>query len=726
MVKEDQLTQRRVVTGLAAVTATALAALTLVGAAPTAQAADPAPPTSNVFASDLAWVSAQNGWGPVEKDRSNGEDAAGDGRTMYLEKSYAKGLGVHSDSVVRYHLGGNCEKFVSDVGVDAEVGINGTVTFSVLADGVAVTRTPVMTGASKTARVLADIDGATYVDLVVSSAGDNLWEDHADWAGAMFECSGDGVRAPQVAAEPPQTTTWASDLPFVSEVNGWGPAERDMSNGELDPGDGVPLKVNSATFTKGLGVHANSRVRFHTGGMCTSLTAKVGIDEESSTKGSVTFHVYADGYQVAVSPKRTGWDSAHSLSANIEGASHVDLVVEDALDGNARDHGDWGDAKFTCGNDATGEAFYAQPVSMPAANGAVIRTEPSQFWTPLKLSDANSTATRIMYKSTDGRGNAIPVTGQVVVPKTAWSGPGPRPLVAFAVGTQGVGDTCAPSKLTPKGLEYESVFMAGLLNRGYALVATDYEGLGTPGMHTYMTRESQGHAVLDSLRAAVAVAGLPANTPMGITGYSQGGGASASAAELAPSYAPELNIVGAVAGGTPGDLRTVANNLERKIYVGFLGYAALGLEAEYDIDLAADLNTRGEAWMADLSTECVVETILTKAFTSTSTLTVDGRSLPQTIEDPKWKPFIDEQLIGDNRKPAVPTLMVHSHHDDVIPYSAGRGVGLRWCAQGAQVKFQPSIAPGHVAGALTSAISAASFLEDRFAGRTFTSNCGSF
>ncbi|KGN34151.1 lipase [Knoellia sinensis KCTC 19936] len=705
--------------------AVAALAATSIAVAPSAQAADPAPPTGNVFASDLEWVSATNGWGPVEKDKSNGEDRAGDGRNQYIEQWYTKGLGVHSDSVIRYHLGGNCEKFVSDVGLDYEVGNKGSVTFTVVADGLSVAQTPVLTGASKTSRILADIDGATYVDLVVGSAGDDIHQDHANWAGARFECSGDGVRAPQVVPTAPEAATFASDLEWESASNAKGPVERDRSNGQEAAGDGGALRIGGTTYTKGLGTFGKSRIRYYTGGKCNTFTAKVGIDDVTYY-GTASFHLYADGLQVASTTRLTGGHAPQAFSANIEGAAYVDLVVQELDYGTDNDFADWADAKFWCGNDATGDAFYANPANLPTANGAVVRTEPSQFWTLFKASNANSTATRIMYKTTDGRGNDIPVTGQVVVPKTAWTGPGPRPLVAFAVGTQGVGDSCAPSKLTPKGLEYETIFMAGLLNRGYALVATDYEGLGTAGMHTYMNRETQGHAVLDSLRAAVTVAGLPANTPMAITGYSQGGGASAAAAELAPTYAPELKLVGAVAGGTPGDLRIVANNLDRTIYVGFLAYATLGLSAEYDMDLDALLNSRGKAFMDDVSTECVPETLFTHAWANTANFTLDGRSLPQTIDDPQWASIVEEQKIGVGRAPAVPTLLTHSRYDDVIPFEAGRGVGLRWCDQGAQVAFKSSVAPGHVGGAMTSATAAASFLEDRFAGKPFTSGCGTF
>ncbi|MDI3409445.1 lipase family protein [Streptomyces cavernicola] len=110
-----------------------------------------------------------------------------------------------------------------------------------------------------------------------------------------------------------------------------------------------------------------------------------------------------------------------------------------------------------------------------------------------------------------------------------------------------------------------------LLDRGFAVVVTGYQGLGTPRVHTYMDREAQGRAVLDSVRAAQCLesAGLPDAGPVALYGYSQGGGASASAAELAPSYAPELKVKGAVVGAPPADLKRVADSMDGSAYGAF-------------------------------------------------------------------------------------------------------------------------------------------------------------
>lgn len=722
-------TQRRAAPALTALTALTVAALAALGSGGPAQAAEPAAPTTDAFASDLAWVSATNGLGPVEPDRSNGGSAAGDGRSIYLEHKYSKGLGVHADSVVRYHLGRNCETFISDVGIDAEVGSAGSVAFSVIADGSLVAQTGILTGSSAVGRIMADVDGATYVDLVVTSGGDGTTNDHADWGGAKFECSGDGVAVDHGPLTAPTATGPVSDLPWVSATNGWGPVEKDLSNGERAAGDGRPLKLGSTTYSKGLGVHAESRIRYFVGNACTSFTAKVGLDEEVGWLGSASFHVYVDGVQVVESPRLTGISATYSLIAPISGASYVDLVVDDQGDGIDKDHADWADATFLCGNDAAGEAFYTAPATLGPDNGDIVRTEASSFYVdPLKVTKVNATVTRMMYRTTDTFGTPVAVTGQLIVPKAAWAGTGPRPLVAWAPGTQGLGDQCAPSKLMASGLEYEGPFIAGLILRGYVVAVVDYEGLGTPGIHSYMIREAQGHAVLDAARAALRLpdTGLTTASPIALTGYSQGGGASAAAAELAPSYAPELKVVGAAAGGVPGDLEMVAEKLDGTFYVGFMGYAIRSITDTYDVALEQFANAKGIALMGELENECTVESMFEHAFTKSSSLTVDGRPIIDHMREPWLADVVQAQRIGVGLKPSVPTLVIHSYTDDVIPFEAGRGVAQRWCAQGANVRFQPSLGPGHVGGFLTSYGWSLAFLDDVFAGRTVQSNCGTF
>jgi len=128
------------------------------------------------------------GWGPVEKDRSNGESAAGDGSTITLTGTpYAKGLGVHAASDVRFAISG-CSRFKADVGVDDEVGGNGSVVFEVYAGATKVYDSGTMTGSSATKQIDVAITGATQLRLVVTGAGDGIDYDHGDWADARIEC----------------------------------------------------------------------------------------------------------------------------------------------------------------------------------------------------------------------------------------------------------------------------------------------------------------------------------------------------------------------------------------------------------------------------------------------------------------------------------------------------------------------------------------------------------
>jgi len=149
----------------------------------------PPPPPGTRYLSDLQWTSATNGWGPVEKDRSNGEKAAGDGRTLTVGgKTYAKGLGVHAASDVRFALAGKCTAVSADVGIDDEKAA-GTVVFQIFKDGVKVADSGVVTATAAAKRLTADVSGANELRLVVTDGGDGINNDHADWADAKVTCA---------------------------------------------------------------------------------------------------------------------------------------------------------------------------------------------------------------------------------------------------------------------------------------------------------------------------------------------------------------------------------------------------------------------------------------------------------------------------------------------------------------------------------------------------------
>ncbi|GAA2145225.1 hypothetical protein GCM10009760_33640 [Kitasatospora kazusensis] len=297
------------------------------------------PPTGMSALSDLAWTSALNGWGPVERDESNGDIKAGDGRTMAIRgTSYDKGLGVHASSDVSYYLGGRCKNLTVDVGVDDEAYGHGSVDFRVYRDSALVADSGLVTGKDAVKHLTADLTGGTKLRLVVTDGGDGNTYDHADWAGPRIAC-GDGPAAGVHAV---------SDLTWTSAVNGWGPVERDMSNGERGAGDGGPITVNGVVYAKGLGTNAYSEVDYYLGGDCTKVSTDVGVDDESATKGSVVFQIYRDATLVADSGLLTFNDNAKHLTADLTGGNELRLVVTDGGDGNTSDHADWAAPQLTC------------------------------------------------------------------------------------------------------------------------------------------------------------------------------------------------------------------------------------------------------------------------------------------------------------------------------------------------------------------------------------------
>ncbi|MEO3867193.1 NPCBM/NEW2 domain-containing protein [Nonomuraea sp. B12E4] len=148
---------------------------------------------------------------------------------------------------------------------------------------------------------------------------------------------------------PPAADAFAGDLEWVSAGNGWGPVERDRSNGDIGPADGGPIVIGGRTFAKGLGTHAPAKVRYYLGGRCTAFTAFVGVDDVQASRGSVRFGVVADGVERTRSPVLEPGDPAYELGAELSAARYVDLVVDDGGDGNGNDHADWGEARFRCG-----------------------------------------------------------------------------------------------------------------------------------------------------------------------------------------------------------------------------------------------------------------------------------------------------------------------------------------------------------------------------------------
>lgn len=150
---------------------------------------EPPLPSGRVYLSDLEWTYATNGYGPVELDRTNGEDQPDDGEPIRLRgAAYDKGLGVHGPSLLRYRLGERCSRFIADVGIDDDQEGRGSVQFEVWADGERLFQSGLLLGTSPARSVDIDVRGRREIRLFVGIGGDDDTLDHAVWAGALLEC----------------------------------------------------------------------------------------------------------------------------------------------------------------------------------------------------------------------------------------------------------------------------------------------------------------------------------------------------------------------------------------------------------------------------------------------------------------------------------------------------------------------------------------------------------
>ncbi|MEF2278521.1 NPCBM/NEW2 domain-containing protein [Deinococcus sp. YIM 134068] len=317
------------------------------------------------FLSDLTWTSAQNAWGPVEKDQSNGDKFATDGRSLTVGgQTFSKGLGVHANSEVSYALGGMCNVFTAQVGVDDEVGSGGSVVFQVWSGtATKLYDSGLLRGTDAARAINLDITGVQDLRLVVTDGGNGISSDHADWAAAKVSC-------------PPRTPgreSFLSDLTWTSAQNAWGPLERDRSNGEQGSGDGRALTVGGQVFSKGLGVHARSEVSYALDGACSVFTAQVGVDDEVGDRGAVVFQVWnGTATRLYDSGVVTGTEAARAVNVDVTGVGNLRLVVTDGGNGISYDHADWAGARVTCAPDSRPPAAPTGLTATPTQGGIAL------------------------------------------------------------------------------------------------------------------------------------------------------------------------------------------------------------------------------------------------------------------------------------------------------------------------------------------------------------------
>lgn len=250
--------------------------------------------------------------------------------------------------------------------------------------------------------------------------------------------------------------------------------------------------------------------------------------------------------------------------------------------------------------------FYRWDGVLPARPGVMLREEPMNAQE--QITDAGSLR-RILYSSRDLRWNAgmVPVSGTLYLPK-GHPPAGGWPIVAWAHGTLGVADACAPS--WSNHIPRDAAYINQWLKHGYAVVATDYQGLGGPGPHPYLIWEAEGRSVLDAVRAALqAYPNILANQLV-ISGQSQGSGASLGASHIAADYAPELKLRATIATGVvatfPGGPVALSEDVKRGDPARFDMLRLIGGSLADNGPAAASLVTeKGQKLLAMAKTSCV-------------------------------------------------------------------------------------------------------------------------
>ncbi len=368
------------------------------------------------------------------------------------------------------------------------------------------------------------------------------------------------------------------------------------------------------------------------------------------------------------------------------------------------------------GVDGSLATFYQTPDPLPPGPpGAVIRSMviPSGGLLP-----NGAVAYRILYHSLSLTGADIAVSGMVVVP----GGPAPAsgfPIVSWAHGTTGLADECAPSV----GGYLSIPLLSSLLDNHDIVAATDYEGLGTAGIHPYLVGQSEAQGVLDAARAARSLVGPSASNKVAVLGYSQGGQAALFASQIAASYAPELSLAGAAsvspvtsldefvpAGADAGGDQTAV-------------YAVMALDAWSDtygnLSLSSELTPAALRHASTITTECSGPLAAEYDSTAAAQLFAQGWAQNASLQS-------DVVQNEPGRFPtATPLLVVEGTMDTLTPYSTvSTFVSDALCrSEDDTVQYLTVAGAGHDGAMVEAEPAIQQWLEDRLGGKPPSDTC---
>jgi pimeloyl-ACP methyl ester carboxylesterase len=331
---------------------------------------------------------------------------------------------------------------------------------------------------------------------------------------------------------------------------------------------------------------------------------------------------------------------------------------------------------------------------------------------------AGTRAYRVLYHSTTAAGGDLAESGVVVVPGGTPPAGG-FPIVSWAHGTTGVASGCAPSVTGTSSLPD----LAALIRSRYIVAASDYRGLGTPGQHPYLVGTAEAEDVLDAARAARDLVGSAASDRVAVLGFSQGGQAALFAGEVAPTYAPDLTLVGVAAVAPVTSVLELAPTGDGPPPSGQSAFTAMVLYAwsrHYrTFGLQRVLTPAGLADLTAVTSSCVNTVATLYDAVSPGRFFVSG-----------WEADPAVQAANRANEPgdvpiAAPILVIQGTADEVVPYATTtRFVSHQLCGQQYDsVDYDVGTGLGHSQSLTDSAAVITRWLRGRYAGTAGVDSC---
>jgi hypothetical protein len=344
--------------------------------------------------------------------------------------------------------------------------------------------------------------------------------------------------------------------------------------------------------------------------------------------------------------------------------------------------------------------------------GQIVRQE------PLGVKVTAGHGVRILYRTQKADGTYTFSSGMIFVPDNSNAGL-PRPVVAWAHGTLGFGEACAPSRTSDPVAS--TAWISSMLEKGWVVTATDYAGFGTAGPQGYLVGGDEAHDVLNSVQAARNLSSSEAGTTFAIWGHSQGGNSALFSASQVASYAPELHLVGTVASAPAAELVPLLSEQYGTVADWVIGplISISWPAANPSLNAASIMTADGRNNYQKIANHCIVRATiagLIRSVLGQKFFTVDP------IDVPSWRAMAQQQS-APILTPSQPLLVVESKADKVVlpnttalyiqtACQAGSNLASLWLNKGAHQDI-PNLSASNVI----------SWISARFANQPMTSSC---